>query len=175
MWSVLRFVGIGDTPQLSMVAHGFGRSFNHEIEAVEGAMARRKDALTVSREVLRFTFVWASAEVQRPFQPDGQQRRDMRTTIRSNGRKPIHLRTRELVRAWDHSVGIAFGLLKALSAVTGSGSVIHSPLFTFVRANTAMLGRIGKHHRPTRPEMQFPKCNEGTVLVEACGAHSGSQ
>lgn len=47
MRSVFRFVGVGDTSELATVAHTFGRSFKHEIETVEGAMPRRKDAMTV--------------------------------------------------------------------------------------------------------------------------------
>src|ERR1035438_7378900 len=96
MRSVLRLVGVGDTSKLGMVAHAFGRSFNHEIKTVQGAMPRRKDAMTICREVLRFAFVWSSTEVQGPFEPDCQQGRDMRAAVRSNGRKPIHLSARQL-------------------------------------------------------------------------------
>ena len=45
--SILRLVRAGDASKLGMVAHAFGRSFNHEIETVEGALPRRKDAMTV--------------------------------------------------------------------------------------------------------------------------------
>ncbi len=48
MRTVLRLVGGCDTSKLPMVAHAFGRSFNHEIDTVERAMPRRKDAMTVS-------------------------------------------------------------------------------------------------------------------------------
>jgi hypothetical protein len=47
MRSVLRLVGVGDTSKLDMVAYAFRRSFNHEIDTVEGALPRRKDAMTV--------------------------------------------------------------------------------------------------------------------------------
>ena len=47
MRSVLRLVGVDDTSKLDMVAHAFRRSFNHEIETVEGALPCRKDAMTV--------------------------------------------------------------------------------------------------------------------------------
>ena len=33
--------------KLSMAGHDFGGSFDHEIEAVEGAMPRREDAMMV--------------------------------------------------------------------------------------------------------------------------------
>ena len=140
MWSVLRLVGIGDTSKLGMVAHAFGRSFNHEIETVEGALPRRKDAVTVSREVLRFPLVWSSAEVQSPFEPDSQQRRDMRAAVRSNRRKPIHLRTRQLISSLRP--------LRRCRIRAAEGAQLghrnwfsHAALrsFTFVRANTAML------------------------------------
>src|SRR5271166_2115545 len=64
MRSVLRFVGVGDSSKLRMVAHTFGRSFHHEVEALEGALPRRKDAMTVSREVLRLSLLRSSTEVQ---------------------------------------------------------------------------------------------------------------
>src|ERR1700733_684972 len=97
MRSVLRLVGVGDSSKLRTVAHTFGRSFNDAIETVEGALPRRKDAMTVSREVLRFSLVRSGTEVQSPFEPDSQQGRDMRAAVRSNGRKPIHLGARQLI------------------------------------------------------------------------------
>jgi hypothetical protein len=47
MRSILRFVGAGDPSKRSVAGHDFGGSFDHEIEAVEGALARREDAMTV--------------------------------------------------------------------------------------------------------------------------------
>ena len=136
MRSVLRLVGVGDTSKLGMVAHVFGRSLNHEIETVEGAMPRREDTMRVCREVLRFAFAWSSTEVQSPFVPDGQQGRDMRASVRPNGRKPIHLGARQLIV----SLG-PFGRCRiraAEGAQLGYWELIqpcHSlPFFTFVRA-----------------------------------------
>ncbi len=57
MRSVLRLVGVSDTPKLGLVAHTFRRSFYHEIKTVEGALSRRQDAMRVCREVLCFSFV----------------------------------------------------------------------------------------------------------------------
>ena len=47
MVPVLRLIGIGDTSKLGVVTHAFGRSLNHEIESFEGALPRRKDAMTI--------------------------------------------------------------------------------------------------------------------------------
>ena len=91
MLSVLRLVGSGDRSKLGLVAHALGRSFNYEIEPFEGALTCRKDAMTVRHEVLRFSLVRPSTELQRPVEPDSQQGRDMRAAVRSNGRQPIHL------------------------------------------------------------------------------------
>ena len=137
MRSVLRLIGVGDSSKLRMVAHTFGRSFNHEIEAVEGAPPRREDAMAVGREVLRFSLVRSGTEIQSPFEPDPQQGRDMGTAVRSNRRKPYTSAAASRSRACDHSVGVAFGLLKELSSVTGTGSAtLLFRSFTFVRANT---------------------------------------
>jgi hypothetical protein len=57
MGSVLRLVGGGHTSKLSAVGEDLSGSFDHEIEAVEGAVARREDAMTVLREVPRFSLV----------------------------------------------------------------------------------------------------------------------
>jgi hypothetical protein len=48
MRSVLRLVGVSDTCKLTVVGNAFGRSFNHEIETVNGVTPRREDAMTVS-------------------------------------------------------------------------------------------------------------------------------
>ena len=91
MRSVFRLVVAGDAPQLRIVAHTFRRSFNDGIETLEGALPFRKDAMTVCRKVLRFSLVWSPYRITEPFEPDSQQGRHMRATVRLKHRKPIHL------------------------------------------------------------------------------------
>ncbi len=149
MLSVLRLIGVGDSSKLRMVAHTFGRSFNHEVEAVEGALPRRKDAMTVCREVLRFSLVRSSTEVQSPFEPDPNRgvtcgRPSGRTVESQYTSAPANSS-----RACDHSVGVAFGLLKALSSVTGTGSAIpHSDRFRSCKHYSCWIDRRTQHRRP---------------------------
>ena len=96
MRSVLRLICAGDSSKLSMVAHTFGSAFNHEVEPVEGALPRCKHATAVFRKVLRFPLPRPSTEVESPVEPDPQQGRHMRTTVRSNRREPIDLSTGQL-------------------------------------------------------------------------------
>ena len=113
--------------RLVRAPHGrdaFGRAFDHEVETVEGALPRGKNAMRVLREVLRFPLVRSSTEVQGPFEPDPHRGV---TCGRPSGRTVESQYTSALAsssRACDHSVGVALALLKALSSVTGTGSAI---------------------------------------------------
>ncbi len=97
MRSVLRLIGVGDSSKLRMVAHTVCRSFNHQVETVEGALPCREDATAICREVLRLLLVRSGTKIQSPFEPDSQQGRDMRAAVRPNRRKPIHLSAGQLI------------------------------------------------------------------------------
>ena len=148
MRSVLRLVGVGDTSKLGRVAHTFRCSFNHEIKAVEGALPCSEDAMTVCCEVLCFSFVCSSTEVQSSFEPDAQQGRDMWAAARSNGRKPIQLSIRQLIASLRPLRGRR--IRAAEGAHLGQRNWFsHATLQSLGlrRASTAMLGSCGAHRR----------------------------
>ena len=66
------------------VAHLCSLAFDDEVQPVESVATGREDAMRVAREILGFALAWAGAEVQGAVQPDSQQRRDMRTTVRTH-------------------------------------------------------------------------------------------
>src|SRR5260370_30433049 len=104
---ILRLVLIGHTLERGLVAHLRSLALNHEIEAlVKGVTAGRDDTVRVAREVLRFAFTLARAEVQRAIQPDGSHRRGMRASLRTHRRQPVHFRLLQApprLRPWRQS------------------------------------------------------------------------
>src|SRR5918995_5037337 len=91
--AVLRQVSIRHAPEPRLVGHPHRVAFDHHVEAlVERVASGREDTVGITHEVLRLAFVRASAEVQRAVQPDGQQRRDVRPSVRAHRRDPVHLR-----------------------------------------------------------------------------------
>jgi ubiquinone/menaquinone biosynthesis C-methylase UbiE len=83
---------VGDLLALRSIADLDGLSFDHDIETVESVLARGENALWVLLEVLCLTLFRTRAEVHCVGVPHGQQRGDVRATIRAHRREPKHLR-----------------------------------------------------------------------------------
>src|ERR1700730_5402601 len=90
--TVLGLEGFRDAAEFGLVAYLGGRTLDHQVDTViECVAAGREDAGRVLRQVPGLAFGGTGAEVQRTVQPDSQQRGDVRASVRTHCRQPVHL------------------------------------------------------------------------------------
>ena len=82
--------------ELGRAGHPGGSSLDHHLEPrPELVSAGREHAAGAGLQVASLLFLRAGTEVQRPVEPDGRQRRDVRPAIPAHGGQPEHLGSRQ--------------------------------------------------------------------------------